>query len=63
MQLIKIFLASSNELKAERDKFQKEITWKNSIWEDKGFKLQLNIWEDLSAQMSATGLQSEYMSQ
>ena len=60
MQLIKIFLASSNELKAERDKLQKEITWKNSIWEDKGIKLQLNIWEDMSAQMSVTGSQSEY---
>ena len=60
MPIRKIFLASSNELKTERDKFQKEINWKNTILKEKGTELQLIIWEDLSAQMSETGSQSEY---
>lgn len=60
MPIRKIFLASSNELKMERDKFQKEINWKNTILKEKGTELELIIWEDLSAQMSETGSQSEY---
>ncbi len=60
MKKIKIFLASSNELKPEREKFEIEIYRKCKIWFDKGVFLHLDIWEDMSARMSQTGSQSEY---
>jgi hypothetical protein len=60
MKKIKIFLASSNELKPEREQFEIEINRKNKIWHEKGVFLHLDIWEDLSARMSIGGSQSEY---
>ncbi len=62
MPQIRIFLASSFELKPERDSFEKQIIRKNKTWEDRGVDLsvRLDIWEDESAQMSLTGSQSEY---
>ena len=60
MKKIKIFLASSNELKPEREKFEIEIYRKCKSWFDRGTFLHLDIWEDMSARMSLTGSQSEY---
>jgi len=60
MKKIKIFLASSNELKFEREQFEIEINRKNKAWFNKEIFLDLNIWEDMSARMSSTGSQSEY---
>lgn len=60
MKKIKIFLASSNELKAEREQFEIEIYRKCKNWFEKGIFLHLDIWEDLSARMSLEGSQSEY---
>lgn len=60
MKKIRLFLASSNELKAEREKFEIEIYRKCKQWFDKGVFLHLDIWEDLSARMSLEGSQSEY---
>lgn len=60
MEKIKIFLASSNELVEEREKFEKEIYRKCKTWFDKGVFLHLDIWEDLSARMSKTRSQDEY---
>jgi len=60
MQKIKIFLASSNELKPERDQFEIEIYRKTKTWFDKNIFLYLDIWEDMTARMSVTGSQSEY---
>lgn len=60
MKKIKLFLASSNELKAERDQFEIEIYRKCKSWFNKGIFIHLDIWEDLSARMSLTGSQSEY---
>jgi len=60
MKKIKIFLASSNELKFEREQFEIRIYQKCKMWYDKGVFLHLDIWEDLSARMSLTGSQSEY---
>ena len=60
MQKLKIFLASSFELKPERDLFEQEVYRKCKAWYDKGIFLHLDIWEDLSARMSATGSQSGY---
>lgn len=60
MKKITLFLASSNELKAEREQFEIEIYRKCKAWFDKGIFLYLDIWEDLSARMAAEGSQSEY---
>jgi hypothetical protein len=60
MKKITIFLASSNELKPERESFEIEIYRKCKTWFDKGIFLHLDIWEDMSARLSATGSQSEY---
>jgi len=60
MKKIKIFLASSNELKPEREQFEIEIYRKCKTWFDRGVFIHLDIWEDMSARMSLTGSQSEY---
>lgn len=60
MKKIKIFLASSNELKEEREKFEIEVYRKCKTWFDKGAFLYLDIWEDLSARMSSTRSQDKY---
>ena len=43
MKKIKIFLASSNELNPEREKFEIEIYRKCKAWNDKGVFLHLDI--------------------
>ncbi|MBN8682488.1 MAG: hypothetical protein J0L99_07540 [Chitinophagales bacterium] len=60
MKKIKIFLASSKELKPERDRFEQEIYRKCKAWFDRGVFLHLDIWEDLSARLASDGSQSEY---
>jgi hypothetical protein len=60
MRKIKIFLASSNELKDEREKFEIEVYRKCKAWFDQGVFLHLDIWEDLSTRMFATRSQDEY---
>jgi hypothetical protein len=60
MKKIRIFLASSNELKNEREKFEIEIYRKCKTWFDKGVFLNLDIWEDLTARMSTSRSQDEY---
>jgi len=60
MKKINIFLASSGELKPEREKFEIEIYRKCKSWFDRKIFLNLDIWEDMTARMSSTGSQSEY---
>jgi hypothetical protein len=60
MKKINIFLASSNELKVERQQFEIEIYRKTKNWIDQGIFLHLDIWEDLSSRMSNVKSQSEY---
>ena len=60
MKKIKIFLASSNELVDDREKFEREIYRKSKLWIENGVSLHLDIWEDLTARMSATRSQDEY---
>ena len=61
MKKVKIFLASSAELKEERQLFEIEIYRKCKAWFEKGIFLHLEIWEDMSAKMSASGRsQSDY---
>jgi len=60
MQKIKIFLASSSELKPDREQFEIFIYRECKKRFDEGVFLHLDIWEDFLDAMSATGLQSEY---
>lgn len=60
MRKIKIFLASSKELKSERESFEIEINRKNKLWLDRRVFFHLDIWEDFSARMSTSRLQDEY---
>jgi hypothetical protein len=51
MKKIKIFLASSNELIDEREKFEREVYRKCKMWFEKRVFLHLDIWEDLTSRM------------
>lgn len=63
MKNIKIFLASSSELKEDRKEFEIFIGRKNNDWVKKDVHLELIVWEDFLDAMSQTGLQSEYNTQ
>lgn len=56
----KIFLASSSELKEEREQFEISINRKNKEWLDRGVFLELVLWEDFIDAVSRTRLQDEY---
>ncbi|MGB3496100.1 MAG: hypothetical protein WBA57_25445 [Elainellaceae cyanobacterium] len=60
MRKVTLFLASSSELKEDRDQFEIFIYRKCKAWFDQGVFLHLDIWEDFLDAMSAGGLQSEY---
>lgn len=60
MEKKRIFLASSSELKGDREQFEIFINRKNKEWHDKGVFLELMIWEDFLDAVSQTRLQDEY---
>ncbi|MGD1907036.1 MAG: COR domain-containing protein, partial [Leptolyngbyaceae cyanobacterium] len=60
MQTLKIFLASSAELKADREQFEIFINRKNKELVKTGVFLELVIWEDFLAALSKTRSQDEY---
>ena len=60
METKKIFLASSSELKEDREQFEIFINRKNKSWVKKGVFLELVIWEDFLDVVSQTRLQDEY---
>ncbi len=60
LKVIKIFLASSSELKADREQFEIFINRQNNQLIDTGVFLKLNLWEDFIDAMSQTRLQDEY---
>ncbi|MDJ0732282.1 MAG: GUN4 domain-containing protein [Crocosphaera sp.] len=60
IKIIQIFLASSSELKEDREQFEIFINRKNKEYIQKGIFLELIIWEDFIDAMSATRLQDEY---
>ncbi|ASC71808.1 hypothetical protein XM38_027620 [Halomicronema hongdechloris C2206] len=60
MQKITLFLASSSELKADREQFEIFIYRRCKAWFDRGIFLHLDIWEDFLDAMAPGGLQSEY---
>ncbi|HEX9973845.1 MAG TPA: hypothetical protein VGD14_17380, partial [bacterium] len=59
-QPLKIFLASSSELKDDRDELEKFIGRKNKALNKIGVFIDLVIWEDFIDAMSKTRLQDEY---
>jgi Leucine-rich repeat (LRR) protein/GTPase SAR1 family protein len=60
MKTIRIFLASSAELKDDREQFEIFINRKNKDYIKKEIFLELVLWEDFLDAMSATRLQDEY---
>lgn len=60
MEKLKIFLASSSELKEERVQFEIMINRKNKEWISRGVFIDLIIWEDFLNAISKTRLQDEY---
>jgi tetratricopeptide (TPR) repeat protein len=60
MRTIKVFLASSEELKEDREQLEILINRKNKEWINKDLFLELNIWEDTIDSVSKTRLQDEY---
>ena len=56
----KIFLASSSELKEDREQFEIFINRKNKDWNEKGVFLELIVWEDFLDAVAQTRLQDEY---
>ncbi|MEO1392315.1 MAG: NB-ARC domain-containing protein [Cyanobacteria bacterium J06634_5] len=60
MREIKIFLASSSELKEDRDQFEIFIARKNDEWRSRDILLRVIRWENFLDAMSAEGLQAEY---
>lgn len=60
MNNVKIFLASSFELKSDRDQFEIFISRKNKEWVAKGVFLELVIWEDTLECMEQNRLQDKY---
>ncbi len=60
IKTIKIFLASSSELKEERKEFEIFINRKNNILQKRDVFLKLIIWEDFIDAMAQKRLQDEY---
>lgn len=60
MVIKKIFLASSAELKADRDAFEVAVCRKNKEWIKRDVFLEVVMWEDFLDVMSRTRLQDEY---
>ena len=60
MRPIRIFLASSEELRQDRDAFRLSIADLNDNWLHRGVRLQVVAWESFVDAMSKTGLQDEY---
>ncbi len=60
IQTIKIFLASSSELKEDREQFEIFINRENKLLVPKNLFLELIIWEDFIDAMSKERLQADY---
>jgi hypothetical protein len=60
LRKIRVFLASSAELRADRDEFDLYFQHQNDQFEKKGFRLNIVRWEYFLDAMSETRLQDEY---
>lgn len=58
--IITIFLASSNELEEDRNKFETLIYELNDSWQNRNVTFKVKRWESFINAMSQKGLQSEY---
>lgn len=56
----RIFLASSAELRADRDAFRLFVGDLNKRWHDRGVFLEVTVWEDFDDAMSPTRKQDDY---
>ena len=59
-QIIKVFLASSNELSNDRDAFGNLVRRLNNTYEKRGIRLDLFEWEDSDAAYNNRRKQDEY---
>ena len=57
---IRIFLASSSELKEDRDEFELYFRQQNDLFRQRGIYLEIIRWENFLDAMSETRLQDEY---
>ena len=60
MQVKKIFLASSEELKDDRRSFELMLSRLNPQWRPRNLTFDLVVWENFIDAMSKEGLQKEY---
>lgn len=60
MRTVKIFLASSAELRADRDDFKLAVAARNDAWMHHGVLLQVVAWEHFLDVMAPDRLQAEY---
>lgn len=60
IEQLKIFLASSSELEADRREFEIFVNRKNKLWAQRGVLIKLVQWEDFLDAVSKTRLQDEY---
>ncbi len=60
MRTIKLFVASSSELKEDRDRFRIFISQENDRLHTKGLYLEMVQWENFLDSISSTRLQDEY---
>lgn len=60
MKTIRIFIASSSELKEDRDQFRNFISHQNDILHKRGLYLELVQWENFLDAISDSRLQNEY---
>jgi hypothetical protein len=60
LKTVKIFLASSSELKDDREDIERLISRENKEYIKQGIFLQLELWEDFIDAISETRLQDEY---
>jgi hypothetical protein len=56
----RIFLASSEELRTDRDAFRLFVGDLNKRWHDRGLFLEVTVWEDFDDAMSPTRKQDDY---
>ena len=59
-KVYRIFLASSNELKYERDQFEIFIGRENKRLNEKKVSLRLEVWEDMDDAFNTTCKQEDY---
>ncbi|PZX55680.1 hypothetical protein [Algoriphagus chordae] len=60
MQTFRIFIASSSELKDDREKFELFIGRQNNLLSRRGIRLEVVLWEFFPDSISSTRLQDEY---